>query len=69
MILTALQNWNYRFYLAKGTDHTVIASDKFYTENSARGVPLVDWLDDMINRTWPFGSDWRNVGCTPNCLP
>jgi hypothetical protein len=69
MILTALQNWNYRYYLARGTDHTVIASDKFYTENSAKGVPLVDWLDDMINRTFAFGSDWRNVGCTPNCLP
>jgi hypothetical protein len=69
MILTALQNWHYRFYLAKGTDHTVIADDKSYVENSARGVPLVDWLDDMINRTFPFGSDWRNVSCTPNCLP
>lgn len=69
MILTALQSWRYRFYLAKGTDHTVIADDKLYVESSAAGVPLIDWLDDMINRSFPIGGDWRNVSCTPNCLP
>ena len=68
-ILTALQVWNYRYYLGAGDDHTVLASDKFYTEDSARGVALSDWLDDMINRFWPWGSDWRNVSCTPDCLP
>ena len=36
MLLTALQNWHYRFYLAKGTGHTVIADDKFYVEKKAR---------------------------------
>jgi hypothetical protein len=68
-ILTAFQVWNYRFYLAQGDDHTVLASDKFYEEDSARGVRLADWLDDMINRFWSFGGDWRNVSCTPDCLP
>ena len=69
MLLTALQNWQYRFYLGRGSDHTAIASDKLYLEDSAKGVALVEWLDDMINRSFPFGSDWRNVSCTPNCLP
>jgi hypothetical protein len=69
MILTALQTWNYRLYLAKGVDHTVIASNKYYLEDTAQGVALVDWLDDMINRRWLWRSDWRNVRCTPNCLP
>ncbi len=69
MILTALQTWNYRFYLARGTDHTIVADDKFYLEDSAGGVAFVDWLDDMINRFWPWGSDWRNLSCAPNCLP
>jgi hypothetical protein len=69
MILTAFQTWNYRFYLAAGTDHTIVASNKYYLEDSAQGVALVDWLDDMVNRRWLWRSDWRNVRCTPNCLP
>lgn len=69
MVLTALQTWNYRFYLAKGTDHTIIADNKFYTEDTARGVYFSDWVDDMSNRFFPFGGDWRNVSCAPDCLP
>ena len=69
MILTAFQTWNFRFYLGAGTDHTIVASEKFYEEDTAQGVAFVDWLDDMINRLWPWGSDWRNVRCTPDCLP
>ena len=68
-ILTALQTWNYRFYLARGEEHTIVASDKFYTEDSARGVDFVDWVDDMINRRWIWWSNWRNVSCVPNCVP
>jgi len=69
MNLVAFQTWNYRYYIAAGGDHTVVGSDKFYTEDSAAGVPLVDWVDDMINRRWLWwGSDWRNVSCTPDCL-
>lgn len=69
MNLVALQAWNYRYYIAAGTEHTVVGSDKFYTEDSAGGVDFVDWVGDMINRRWLWwGSDWRNVSCTPNCL-
>lgn len=68
-ILTALQTFNYRYYLAEGDEHTILADDAFYTETSGSGIPLAHWLDDMLNRFWPFGSDWRNASCTPNCLP
>ena len=68
MILTAFQTWNYRHYVGKGTDHTIVVSDKFYLEDTARGVAFVNWLDDMINRFWLWGSAWRNVRCTPECL-
>ena len=68
-ILTALQTWNYRYYTAAGTDHTIVGDDKFYTENSAQGVFFRDWVDDMINRRWLWwNNDWRNVSCAPNCL-
>lgn len=69
MILTAFTTWNYRYYLASGEAHTIIADDKFYAEMSAAGIDFVDWVDDMINRYWPWRSDWRNASCTPDCLP
>ncbi len=59
---------NYRFYIAAGTDHTLLADDSFYKENSAQGVSFSNWVDDMVNRRWPRGSDWRNVSCVPHCL-
>jgi len=68
-ILTALQTWNYRYYLAKGDAHTVLADDNFYTENTGSGIRLYKWVDDMINRFWFFGGNWRNASCTPNCPP
>jgi hypothetical protein len=68
MLATALQSWNYRYYLAQGTDHTVVVDDKFYTETSG-GVSFLDWTDDMIHRNWIWGSDWRNVSCAGDCLP
>ena len=69
MLLSALQAWNYRFYLAGGLDHTIVGDNKYYTERSARGVYFSDWVDDMINRRWPWGSAWRNLSCSPDCLP
>jgi hypothetical protein len=61
--------FNYRYYLAAGTGHTVFPNDSFYIENSAQDVMFSDWVDDMVNRrfVW-FRSDWRNVSCEPNCL-
>ena len=67
--LSALTTWNYRYYLAEGIDHTVVADDHLYVEASGGGRRLIDWLDDMINRRWAFGGDWRNASCFPGCLP
>jgi hypothetical protein len=60
---------NYRFYLARGTDHTILAGDSFYSEASADGILFGDWVDDMINRSSSRGGDWKNAGCEPDCLP
>lgn len=64
---------NYRFYIAEGNAHTVLADDGFYSEHSGEGVYLSDWVDDMVNqrgfwRVSRHNTDWRNVTCAPNCL-
>jgi len=43
MNLVAFQTWNYRYYIAAGGDHTVVGSDKFYTEDSAAGASSTDY--------------------------
>jgi len=57
---------NYRFYIASGTDHTIMADDKFYEEDSA-GVPFVDWLRAMLAnkcKRHRYGEiEWENVMC------
>jgi hypothetical protein len=58
---------NYRMYLAKGFDHTIIGDDSFYAERSASGIPFRDWLHDMLAE--PAGEAWRNASCEPRCLP
>jgi len=69
LALSALTTSNYRFYLARGTGHTILADDRFYSEASAGGIRFVDWVDDMINRRSAQGGDWKNASCVPNCLP
>ena len=59
---------DYRLYLGAGSEHTVLADAIFHGEDSAQGVFLSDWVDDMLNRRFPWGGDWRNVSCAPNCL-
>ncbi len=43
----AAQAPNYRYYIGSGTDHTIMAYDKFYTESSA-GILFLDWIKGMI---------------------
>lgn len=69
MFVSAISAFNYRFYLGAGFEHTAIADDSVYTEDSAQGVRLIDWLEDLINRRFAFGGDWRNVTCSPDCIP
>jgi hypothetical protein len=66
---------NYRFYIGAGAGHVMLNLDDIYTENSAQGVKLIDWINDMINKPnthprlwWTSDSNWRNVSCFPNCL-
>ncbi len=58
---------NYRYYIAAGTAHTIMAYDEFYEENSA-GVPFVQWIRALlINRLGIHGrggGPWRNLECS-----
>ena len=38
-----------RSYISPGNSHTVLSSPAFYTE-TVEGVPLVDWVSDLIRR-------------------
>lgn len=69
LVESALTTSNYRYYVGAGFDHTIIADDDVYVEDSANGLSLIDWLDDMINRGSGFGGDWQSASCFPNCLP
>ena len=61
---TAAASPNYRYYIAAGTDHTVLRSNKFYTEESAGGVSFASWVKKMINTP----NKWENLECEV-CLP
>ena len=68
MFLVASQIDNYRFYRAAGTDHTIVGSDKTYTENTAGETAFIDWFRDMIKKRRLKRSDWQNLDCDPACL-
>ena len=69
MLFSALTTFNYRFYFATGSGHTIVPDDAVYSEMSGSGILLTDWLYDMIYRRFLFGSDWQNATCAPNCAP
>ena len=63
---TAAVARNYRYYIGADYDHTILMSDKFYTENSAGGMPFSKWLKAMVENpfgVWggPFQGAWKNV--------
>ena len=60
---TAADSPNYRYYIAEGKDHTVLAYDKFYDEDSA-GLPLTEWIKRMLKNQ----NKWENLECE-ECLP
>ena len=45
-------------YVSPGTTHTVLSRPEFYTE-TVEGVPLLDWVTDLIRRQPP-----PDVHCT-----
>jgi hypothetical protein len=58
---TAAAAPNYRYYIAAGTDHTIMMSNKFYTEESG-GMPYAEWIQTMIRTP----KKWENQECE-NC--
>ena len=68
----AAQAPNYRYYIGAGTDHTIMAYDKFFEEDSA-GVSFVDWINAMVENlggTRGRGRiPWENVECTDCAAP
>ncbi len=63
---TAAEAKNYRYYIAAGTSHTILAYPEFYEEDSG-GVPFMDWLKAMVENqggTHGYGAiPWKNVEC------
>ena len=45
-------------YIAPGSEHTVLTSDRFYTE-AVNGVPLIDWVTALAD-----GTPVEDVHCT-----
>jgi hypothetical protein len=66
LVESAAEAPNYRYYIGAGTEHTVMAYDKFYEEDSA-GVPFVDWVGAMVQNQGGTrghgGMPWENVAC------
>jgi hypothetical protein len=66
------QSPNYRYYVAEGMEHTILARDSFYTEDTAEGILFIDWLDAMIrNQGGTNGRGampWVNLKCS-DCRP
>lgn len=69
---------NYRFYIGAGSNHTVFPGlplpgfGNIYAEDSALGIPLVDWVEAMLDKkgTADSGVGWNNVQCAfRHCEP
>jgi len=65
---TAAASPNYRYYIAAGSDHTIMMTPKFYTEDTAGGIPYAKWIKAMVRN--PFGTHspilqgkWKNLEC------
>lgn len=57
---------NYRFYIGGGYDHTILTTDKFYSESSAGGVYFSKWVKSMVDNPFGFGGGplqgiWKNL--------
>ena len=53
---------NYRYYIAAGTDHTILRSEKFYEEESA-GIPFEKWVKEMVKKPLLARKHWKNLEC------
>jgi hypothetical protein len=53
---------NYAYYIAAGTDHTIIFYDKTYTEISG-GASFIQWIDDLVNGAMPASTACSDPDC------
>ncbi len=58
---------NYRYYVASGTTHTILAGTRFYAEESAEGIRFLDWVDALVMNQGGTGGHgaipWINTAC------
>ncbi|MCF8095219.1 MAG: pectinacetylesterase family protein [Desulfobacteraceae bacterium] len=58
---------NYRYYVAGGGAHTILARENLYFEDSAEGVYFLDWLEAMVKSqggTRGHGAHpWNDLEC------
>lgn len=63
---TASASPNYRYYVGPGVAHTILGTDRVYTETSA-GVAFLDWLAALVGNQGGTnghgGVPWENVQC------
>ncbi len=64
-------NFNYNYYKAAGTQHTIMGLDLFYTEQSAGNKVFSEWVSDMLEQpAWQLlnpGSSWQTEQCAGDC--
>ncbi len=53
---------NYAYYIAAGTDHTIIFYDKTYSEVSG-GASFIQWIDDLVNGAMPLSTACTGAAC------
>jgi hypothetical protein len=57
----ALENDNYRYYIASGSTHTGFGNPRVYYDTTGGVPPLVDWVNAMIDDD----PSWTNVEADP----
>jgi hypothetical protein len=57
----ALENDNYRYYIATGSTHTGFGNPRVYDDTTGGVPPLVDWVNAMIDGD----PSWTNVEADP----
>ena len=57
----AVENDNYRYYIATGTTHTGFGNPRVYDDTTGGVPPLVDWVNAMVDGD----PSWTNVEADP----
>ncbi len=63
---------NFKYYIGSGTDHTIMTSEKLYSENTGKGPEgkfyFIDFIKDMLDpdEDWDLFSNYYPSYVTPN---